>query len=751
MAYEYALVDDTGAATPSYGAQDWSLRTWLQSVPGVAEVASFGGFQKQYQVEVDPVKLAARGIPIGEVVSAVRRGNEDVGGRLVELAGAEYMVRGRGYARSAEDIAAIAVRADERGTPVRVGDLGRVTIGPDLRRGVGDLDGLGDVVGGIVVMRHGENAPGHRPRPSASRRAAPSSRGRASLNLTARTDPRVDRHVAGELVAALVGQLTILIFLLHVPSAIVPIITILIRPRLHPMAFFGVSNIMSIRGITIWIESSPTGRRGGRERLQAPERWIAEGRQGTSTPSGSGAAGGRALRVLLAARRRGGVPPDLRARGRPALRRSRHENTDDRDRGRSRVTLDPAGCRRRSGGPRPRPLAWLVNTLAVGRYVPEERHPVSRFLFRIYEGPCRFVVRHRAATIAVAAALVLSTVPVVKGLGSEFMPPLWEGDLLYMPITFPGISVTQARELLGSMDRELAKVPEVARVHGKAGRADTSTDPAPLSMIETVIQLRPESEWRRKDRFYSGLPEWAQGPFRTLWPDRISKEELLADVESRMRFPGTTYSVIPPIKARIDMLSTGVRTPIGIKVLGSDVRQIEEIAVEIEALLKDVPGTGTAFAERTAGGYFRDFELDRARLARYGLSIADAQETILDAIGGEGVTTTIEGRARYSVNVRYARELRDDLDDLARVLVTTPSGASIPLSEVADLRLSEGPGMIRNENGPRRLRLRDHDGLGPRRLRRAREGRRRIPLRSSRLVSACGAVSTRACSASTRR
>jgi len=294
---------------------------------------------------------------------------------------------------------------------------------------------------------------------------------------------------------------------------------------------------------------------------------------------------------------------------------------------------------------------------------------------------------------------VLTTIPVYRSLGSEFMPPLWEGDLLYMPTTFPGISVTEAGKLLQNMDRVLASFPEVERVHGKAGRADTSTDPAPFSMMETVVQLKPRSQWRAKERWYSRWPDWTKSVLRPFWPDRMTKEELVDGIESAMQFPGTTFSMTMPIKGRIDMLTTGVRTPVGIKVQGDDVKTIEATGVAIEGILKSVPGTGSAFAERTSGGYFLDFDLKRDRLARYGLTVAEAEMVITSAIGGEGVTTTIEGRGRYSVNVRYARELRDDLDDLRRVLVPTSSGAQIPLEELADIHLSEGPSMIRNENG----------------------------------------------------
>ena len=350
---------------------------------------------------------------------------------------------------------------------------------------------------------------------------------------------------------------------------------------------------------------------------------------------------------------------------------------------------------------RPRWLSWLWNQATVGRYYPEERHPVSRVLFALYEPVCHFVLRWPKATIAAALVLLAASVPAYLKLGHEFMPPLNEGTILYMPTTLPGISVTEASRLLQTQDRILKQFPEVVSVHGKAGRAETSTDPAPFSMMETVVQLRPDSEWRPKPRWYSSwAPEWLKDSvLRRIWSDRLSWDELIAEMDQALRIPGQTNAWTMPIKARIDMLSTGVRTPVGVKVYGSDLAEIERIGGEIEQRLTSVPGTRSAFAERAAGGYFIDFELRRDEMARYGLSVSAVQDVIMSAIGGENVTTTIEGRARFPVNLRYPRELRDDLDTLARVLVMTPSGAQVPLGQVAELRTLTGPSMIRNENG----------------------------------------------------
>jgi len=736
--YQYALVDQTGqnSLADLRSFQDWQLRYWLQAVPGVAEVASLGGFQKQYQVNVDPNALVAHDIPLARVVDAIRQGNNDVGGRLVEFAGAEYMVRGRGYAQSVKDIEEIVVGVDERGTPVLIRNVGSVVLGPDIRRGLADLDGIGDTVGGIVVMRHGENA----------------------LNVIARVRERIDevtpsfppgvelvttydraplvkesiRTLTDELITALIAvSCVILLFLWHIPSALVPIITIPISILLAfiPMALLGVSsNIMSLAGIAISIGVLVDGAivevENAYKKLQA---WNSGGRAGDfhevrlKALKEVGPSVFFSLLVIAVA-----FLPIFaleEQEGRLFKPLAYTKNLTMAIAALLAITLDPAVrmlfTRMDWVRFRPRAVCWLWNQVTVGRYYPEERHPISRVLFRLYERPCRFVIRHRVATIIVAFLLVITTVPLLvdvsrvpllgkltrfsafRPLGTEFMPPLWEGDLLYMPTTLPGISVTEAQKLMQRMDQVLMTVPEVERVFGKSGRAETSTDPAPFSMMETTILLKPRSEWRAVPRFYSDWPEWLRSVFRHVLPDRISKEELIAELDRIMQFAGVTNAWTMPIKARIDMLSTGVRTPIGIKILGDDLSRIEEIGTELERILRDLPGTRSLYAERTAGGYFLDFDLRRDRLARYGLSIDEAQLIILSAIGGENVTTTVEGRERYGVNVRYAREFRDDLDRLRRVLVPTSTGAQIPLEELADIRLVHGPAMIRNENGLR--------------------------------------------------
>ena len=518
--------------------------------------------------------------------------------------------------------------------------------------------------------------------------------------------------VTDELIAALViVSVMILLFLWHIPSAIVPIVTIPISVLLAfiPMYYMGVtSNIMSLAGIAISIGVLVDGAIVEVENAYKKiERWLEAGRPGDfhdvrlSALKEVGPSVFFSLLVIAVA-----FMPIFaleEQEGRLFKPLAYMKNLTMFMAAILAVTLDPAVrmlfARIDYTHFRPRPLSWLVNTVTVGKYYPEEKHPVSRVLFWLYERPCRFVIRHRKKTILLALVLVVSTIPVYYKLGSEFRPDLWEGDLLYMPTTLPGISVTETQKLMQTMDRILASVPEVAKVFGKAGRAETSTDPAPFSMLETTIRLKPPSQWRRKERWYSSWPEWLQVPLRHIWPDRISKDELKEELDQKMSFPGVSNSWTMPVEARINMLTTGVRTPIGIKIYGPDLRKIEEIGTHVEMILKDIPGTRSVYAERTAGGYFLDFNLKRDKLARYGLTIQEAEMVIMSAIGGEPVTTTVEGRERYTVNVRYARELRDDLPELKRVLVPTMSGAQIPLEELADIELVNGPSMIRDENG----------------------------------------------------
>jgi copper/silver efflux system protein len=718
--FQYALVDEsrTHSLADLRTLQDWNLRYRLQSVPGVAEVASLGGFSQQYQVTVDPNRLKAYALGIMEVAEAVRRSNEEVGGRLIEFSGKEYMVRGRGYLRSTKDLEQVVLKTDERGTPVLLRDVADVSLGPEMRRGVSDLNGLGDTVGGIVVMRHGENAREviRRVRERLGEIEPSLPAGIRVVTTYDRSDliQRAIDNLKHELVLEMaIVSLVILVFLWHIPSALVPIVTIPVSVVLAfvPMAFMGLSsNIMSLAGIAISIGVLVDGAIVEVENAYKKlELWEHGGRVGDYHQVRLQAllevGPSVFFSLLLIAAAFLPVFTLVDQEGRLFRPLAWTKNLTMLMAALLALTLDPAlrmlFARVDWVHFRPRWLSWLFNQVTVGRYYQEERHPVSRVLFAVYEPVCRFVLRHPRSTIAAALALLITTVPVYMRLGHEFMPLLNEGTILYMPTTLPGISVTEAARLLQTQDRILTAFPEVESVHGKAGRAETSTDPAPFSMMETVVVLKPESQWRPKDRWYSSwAPEWLKrAVLRRVWTDRISGEDLVAEMDEALQIPGQTNAWTMPIRNRIDMLTTGVRTPVGIKVYGPDLQEIEALGARLEPILRDVPGTRSVFAERVAGGYFVDFELRRDELARYGLSVQQVQDVILSAIGGENVTTTIEGRARFPVNVRYPRDLRDDLDTLGRVLVMTPSGAQVPLAQVAFLRTVTGPSMIRNENG----------------------------------------------------
>ncbi|MCE5268418.1 MAG: CusA/CzcA family heavy metal efflux RND transporter [Planctomycetaceae bacterium] len=718
--YQYALVDKNGQNANDLAQlrsfQDWNLRYQLQSVPGVAEVASVGGFQKQYQVNLDPTKLLAFNIPISTVVEAIRSGNNDVGGRLVEFSGAEYMVRGRGYAKSIEDIEKIVVGTDKQGTPILVKNLGFVALGPEIRRGIADLDGEGDTVGGIVIMRFGENALNVIDRVKQKLvEIKPSLPKGVEIITTYDRSELIERSIdtlkEELLLEVLIVSLVILVFLWHFPSAIIPILTIPVSVVLVfiPLYFMGLtSNIMSLTGIAISIGVLVDGAivevENAYKRL---EEWNLGGRQGDfhevrlRALKEVGPSVFFSLLVIAVAFLPIFALEDQEGRLFKPLAYTK--NFAMAIAAILAITLDPAirmlFTRMDPFTFRPKWIAGIANRLAVGRYYPEEEHPISKQLFRVYEPVCNFVLRHKVATLIVALALVLTTIPVYFQLGSEFMPPLYEGTLLYMPTTLPGISVGEAQRLLQTMDKQLRQFPEVERVFGKAGRAETSTDPAPFSMMETTIVLKPTDQWRKKERWYANLPEFLQVPFRHIWPDRISPDELIAEMDRAMQFPGVSNAWTMPIKARIDMLTTGVRTPVGIKILGADVKEIEKIGTRLESILGQVPGTRSVFAERTAGGYFLDFTLKRDQLARYGLTIKEAEMVVQSAIGGEPISTTVEGRERYTINARYARDYRNDLAQLRRVLVPTPSGAQIPLAQLADIEIVAGPAMLRDENG----------------------------------------------------
>ena len=717
--YQYALVDSEGRHSldqlRSY--QDWTLRYALQSVPGVAEVASIGGFQKQYQVTVDPNRLTSYGIPLNMVIEAIRMSNNEVGGRLIEFAGAEYMVRGRGYIKNPSDLENVVVKTGAGGVPVLLKDVGHVAFGPEIRRGVSDLDGLGDHVGGIVVMRHGENALNVIERVKAKMKDLQVSlpKGVEFVSTYDRSD-LIHRAIATlkhELVIEMIiVSLVILIFLWHVPSAMVPIITIPVSVLLSfiPLYYMGVTvNIMSLAGIAISIGVLVDGAIVEVENAYNKiYHWDAGGRKGDfhavrlEALKEVGPSVFFSLLVIAVAFLPVFVLVDQEGRLFRPLAYSK--NLAMALAAILAITLDPAlrmmFARIDPYTFKPKILAKLATHAFVGKYYSEERHPISRALFRVYEPACRFVLRRPKTVIAIALAMVAVSVPVYFRLGSEFMPPLNEGTMLYMPTTLPGLSVAQAQDLLIRQDKLLKGFPEVERVFGKAGRADTSTDPAPFSMMETTVVLKDPSKWSAKERWYSSwAPDFLKPVFRPIWPDRISWDELVARMDNVVRFPGVTNAWTMPIKARIDMLTTGVRTPVGIKVYGSDLAEIQRIGEHLEHVMRDIPGTRSVFAERVTGGYFVDIEPKRDQLARYGLTIEKLQDVIMSAIGGENITTTIEGRERYSVNLRYPRELREDLGRIGRILVPTGMGAQVPIAQLADVKMVQGPAMLRDENG----------------------------------------------------
>ena len=675
--FEYALVDRSGAHDLAQlrSLQDWHLRYALTSVPGVAEVASVGGFVREYQVNVDPNELASRGLSLERVVEAVRASNGDTGGGVIELGGHEQVIRGRGYVRRPADLESVAV-ASVDGTPIRVRDLGWVTVGPQMRRGVTELDGQGETVGGIVVMRQGEDALAVIDRVKARlAEITPSLPAGVEIVPTydrselIRASIRTLRHTLIE--EMVVVSIVIFFFLLHARSALIPILTIPVGVLLAfvPMLQQGLTaNIMSLGGIAVaigaMVDAAIVVVENIHKRLEGWEH------------AGGGNARSREAVIVQAMQEVG-----------PSVFFALLVIT---------VSFLPIFTLTGAEGRLFRPLAFtktyamgfaailsvtltpaLAAILVRGRIRGEAANPVNRWLVRVYTPAVRFVVRRRYVVVILAALAVLATLPAFFGLGSEFMPPLNEGTLLYMPSTPPGIPVDEAARLLQLMDREIASFPEVVHVFGKMGRAETSTDPAPLSMAETMIQLKPREQWR------PGLT----------W------DGLVQELDQRLRFPGVSNVWWMPIQTRTEMLSTGVRSALGVKVLGDDLPSLERTAIAIEHSLQQIPGTRSAYAERATGASYLDFVVDREAVARYGLRVADVNQAIETAIGGMAVSQTVEGRERYPVTVRYPWELRDDPSVLRRVLLATPEGAQIPIAQVASLEFRPGPDMIRSEAG----------------------------------------------------
>ena len=718
--FQYALVDKSGrnSLADLRSLQDWNLRFQLQSVPGVAEVAPVGGFVRQVQVTMDPVRLEAYGVSTMDVVRAVRDANLEMGARLMEFAGTEFMVRGRGYAKSLSDYREAPVRADAKtGTAVRVGDVARVAWGPELRRGIAELDGEGETVGGIVVMRHGENAPAVIER--VKRRLEDIKPGLPPgveietvydrSDLIGRAIGNLKHELAIQMI---VVSLVILLFLWHIPSSLIPIVTLPVSVLLAfiPMYYLGVSaNIMSLSGIAVaigaMVDASIVVVENSHKRM---EEWDSGGRRGDYRPIMVKAIQEVArpgfYSLLVIAVSFLPVFALVDQEGRLFKPLAFTKNLSMIVAAIMAITLDPAlrlmWIRLDNFSFNPPWLARLVNSVVVGRMQKEEENPVSGFLFRWYHPVVEWVLAHPRKTILYAVLALLTTLIPYFRLGSEFMPSLDEGSLLYMPTALPGISVTEAGRILQRQDRLLKSCPQVARVFGKAGRAETSTDIAPFSMVETTILLKARDQWPEKRRWYSGwMPGFMKPLVRWIWSDRQTTDELVRELDGKMQFAGIPNIWTMPIRNRIDMLSTGIRTPVGVKVMGPDLAVIQSISLQVEAALRDLEGTRNVFAERAMGGYFLDVEWNRRALARHGISVAEAQMVLGAALGGENVTTMVVGRERYPVNVRYERELRRDIEQVKRVLLTNMMGHQVPLGSVARVRTVEGPGMIRNENG----------------------------------------------------
>jgi Cu(I)/Ag(I) efflux system membrane protein CusA/SilA len=729
--FQYALVDRSGkhdlADLRSF--QHWHLRYWLQSVEGVAEVATIGGFEKQYQVEIDPDRLLAYNIPISKVVSAIRNANNDVGGRELEQNGTTYLVRGRGYIGSLDDLRLVVVGADERGTPVLLKDVARnIAFGPEMRRGAADFNGEGETTGGIVVVRFGQNVLQVIDRIKAKlEEIKPSLPEGVEVVITYDRSDLIRRSIRTLtrtiLEESIIVSVIVIVFLLDFGGAARAIITLPIAVTLAfiPMYFMGLTaNIMSLAGIAIAIgaicdeavvmvenvhkhlEHAPPGL----SRRQKQEIIIAACKQL-----------GKPLFFALLVITVSFMPVfTLEAQEGRLFKPLAFTKT---------FTMAWAAFLSVTIGPA------LIVLMTGAKVIPEHKHPISRLLHRLYYPWVSALMRRRMLSIVIAVAAVVSSYPIYKKLGSEFMPPLNEGTILYMPTSLPTMSITEATRVMQIQDRILKHFPEVLTVHGKAGRSETATDPAPMEMFETVVQLKPEKEWRRvpNPRWYSGwASEWMQKGLRKLWPDTrpLTWEELIAEMDQALQIPGLVNAWTMPIKGRIDMLTTGIRTPVGIKIFGPDLDQIAKLGERLEAVLREVPGTRSVFAERTTGAYYLDITPNRAAIARYGLNVEDVLMQVEISIGGMAIARTIEGRERYTINVRYSRELRDNVERLKRVLVPVALGmgmgetetrgngdagmgniadsssrtvAQVPLGHLADIRITSGPPVIRNENG----------------------------------------------------
>jgi Cu(I)/Ag(I) efflux system membrane protein CusA/SilA len=731
--FQYALVDRSGTndVADLRSFQDWHLRYWLQSVEGVAEVATFGGYEKQYQVEIDPQHLVAYNIPISRVVSAIRSANNDVGGREMERYGTTYLVRGKGYIQSLEDLRLVVVGSDVRGNPVLLKDIAQnLALGPEMRRGAGDFNGQGETVGGIVVVRYGQNV-----LQVLDRIKAKLAEVQHSLPPGVEIVPTYDRsglirdsiHTLTHTIIeeSIIVSLVVIVFLLDFGGAARAIVTLPIAVCLAfiPMYFMGLTaNIMSLAGIAISIgvlcdEAVVMVENVHKKLEHAPPGLSRKQRQ----------------EIIIAACKQLGKPLFfalliITVSFMPVFTLEAQEGRLFKPLAFTKTfTMACAAFLSITLGPA------LIVLMTGAKVIPEHKHPLSRLLHRLYYPWVSALMRRRILSIAIALVAVASAVPIYLKLGSEFMPPLNEGTILYMPTTLPTVSITEATRLLQLQDRLLMQFPEVLTVHGKAGRSETATDPAPMEMFETVVQLKPESEWRTvsEPRWHSRwAPDWLKKPLGQFWPEvrPLTWDELVTQMDEKLNIPGQVNAWTMPIKARIDMLSTGIRTPVGVKIFGADLTVIGQLGERLESVLRDVPGTRSAYAERTTGGLYLDIIPNRREIARYGLNVEDVLTQVEIAIGGMPVSRTVEGRERYTINVRYSRELRDSPEKLKEVLVPVQLGmesangrngettmaagadsptrrpadsslAQVPLGQLADIRIASGPPMIKNENG----------------------------------------------------
>ena len=671
--YQYALVDRTGRHDLSElrSLQDWFLKYELQTVPGVAEVATVGGMVRQYQVVVDPDKLRAFGLPLARLKAAIRAGNQEAGGSVIEMGEAEYMVRATGYLQGLDDLAAIPLGVNESGTPVVLADVAEIRTGPQMRRGVADLDGEGEVVGGIIVMRWGENASktieAVKARLTELQRSLPDGVEVVTTydrsDLIERAVNTLERKLVEEFI---VVALVCAVFLFHFRSSLivvlslpVGILTAFIVMRLQGLN----ANIMSLGGIAIAIGAMVDAaivmienvhKRMEKEPLTDDNRWrvISESASEVGPPLFFSLLiiTLSFLPVFTLEAQEGRLFAPLAYTKTYAMAAAAALS----------ITLVPV----------------LMGYFIRGKVTAEHKNPINRFLIATYRPVIDAVIRYPGMTLVVAAIVLAVGLWPATRLGSEFMPPLDEGDLMYMPTTYPGVSIDKARELLQQTDKLIMSVPEVKRVFGKVGRAETATDPAPLTMIETVIQLKPREEWR----------------------DGMTPEGLRQELDEIVRFPGLTNAWVMPIKTRIDMLATGIKTPVGIKIAGPDLMVIEGIGRELEQVLAGIDGTVSVYSERVAGGRYIDVDIDRQRASRFGLNINDVQDIVRSAVGGMNVTQTVEGLERYPVNLRYPQRVRDSVEQLKLLPIVTPQGARIALADVADVAVVDGPPVIKSEN-----------------------------------------------------